>query len=35
MNPKAIVHMNELLSIAKSVEGSLYVVFVDERGSIA
>jgi len=34
-NPKAIVHMNEVLSIAKSVEGSLYeVVFVDERGSI-
>lgn len=31
-NPKAIVHMNEVLSIAKSVEGSLYeVVFVDER----
>jgi len=35
-NPKAIVHMNEVLSIAKSVEGSLYeVAFVDERGSIA
>jgi len=35
-NPKAIVHMNEVLSIAKSVEGSLYeVVFVDERSSIA
>jgi Antibiotic biosynthesis monooxygenase len=35
-NPKAIVHMNEVLSIAKSVEGSLYeVVFVDGRGSIA
>jgi hypothetical protein len=35
-NPKAVVHMNEVLSIAKSVEGSLYeVVFVDERGSIA
>ena len=26
MNPKAIVHMNDVLSIAKSVEGSLYEV---------
>jgi heme-degrading monooxygenase HmoA len=33
-NPKAIVHMNEVLTIAKAVDGSLYeVVFVEERTS--
>ena len=33
-NPKAIVHMNEVLTIAKAVDGSLYeVAFVEERAS--
>src|SRR4051795_9308507 len=33
-NPKAVVHMNEVLSITKSVDGSLYeVAFVEEGTS--